>query len=100
MPSDISAVVFHVRVSGLHGDAARPVQSQPQIAIAPGTPRTPGARRTLNVQLHLHAWIFKKQRRGFYEKRLDWCERAHECISRRMQEQQAGCVRRKERIDE
>src|SRR6266513_1015132 len=69
MARDISAVVFHVCVSGLHRDAARPVQSQPQVAIAPRTPRTPGARRTFNVQLHLHGWIFKKQRRWFYQNR-------------------------------
>src|SRR2546423_7375759 len=85
MARDISPVVFHVRVSRLHRDAARPVQSQPQIAIAPGTPRTPGARRTFNVQLHLHGWILEQQRRWFHQNRLVWRERTHERISRRMQ---------------
>src|SRR2546430_8604596 len=55
------------------------------ISIAPGTPRTPGARRTFNVQLHLHGWILEQQRRWFHQNRLVWRERTHERISRRMQ---------------
>src|SRR5258706_2206826 len=78
MARDISPVVFHLRVSGLHRDAARSVQSQPQIAIAPRTPRTPGTRGTLNVQSHLHGWIFKKQRCGFHQNCLVWRQRTHE----------------------
>ena len=74
---------------GLHGDAARSVQAQPEIAVAPRSPHIEAGARMLEVQLHLNRGVFEDERCRLHQDGLAGPQLAHKHVAGGVQQQQA-----------